>query len=962
MKKRLTFLFAAILVAASLWAQEFQSGDLKYKIISSGNEGNAVEVVKGDNYKDLTEVVVPATVEYDNVKYSVISIGDYAFNECQGLTSISIPESVTSIKSCAFWNCYSLPSITIPESVMTIEFCAFYGCHNIETIVIPENVTNIGTSLFYDCINLASITVNAITPPTAQNGLSWPDGIPVFVPEEAVEAYKSAEYWKDLNILAIGTPIPVAVGTEFEYDGLYYRVKEDYTLEIFKNWGYDYGSPTSVIIPENVTYKDYTYSVTSLSFSVFNDWKDLSSVTIPNSITSIGGGAFSGCANLESITIPESVTAIDESAFSGCSKLNSIIIPKNVTSIGERVFENCSNLESITVESGNTVYDSRDNCNAIIVTESKELIQGCINTVIPNSVISIGADAFCGSGITSITIPKSVTSIGESICWYCPKLESIIVESGNTVYDSRDNCNAIIVTESNELIQGCSNTVIPNGVTSIGDGAFSGISITSVTIPNSVTDIGLNAFNGAALTEVTIPNSVRFINSSAFRYSALTKITLPDNITYIPSFMLDGCSDLAEVTIPESVTWIGGSAFNGCSSLTSITIPKDVTSIGDYAFSRTGITSVIIPEGVTSIGHMAFMFCGSLKSVIIPSSVTDIGDQVFNLCPSLESIIISEGVTTIGFSMFSYCTSLTSITIPESVTSVKNGAFDCCNGLKTIYCLSEVPPATQEITWWGNDPFYSRDDVVYSSCKLYVPAGSIDAYKAADVWGRFENIVEMKDKLSFNIISEIENVVEVTQPSAGEYFGDIVIPEQIVYNDKTYTVVGVADDAFSGCSGITSVIIGSKEVTNESNVTNNPVAVKTRAAGTDGFIVGARAFKGCTNLQSVTLGDVVTGVGEEAFVGCTSLMSVACESANPPAASENTFEDNTYCDAVLTVPEAFSAVYQTTAPWSRFAKVTIGIGNVTVDNDAQPHKIFLNGKLIIRKNDKSYNLQGVEIK
>lgn len=220
----------------------------------------------------------------------------------------------------------------------------------------------------------------------------------------------------------------------------------------------------------------------------------------------------------------------------------------------------------------------------------------------------------------------------------------------------------------------------------------------------------------------------------------------------------------------------------------------------------------------------------------------------------------------------------------------------------------------------------------------------------------------MKDKLSFNIISEIENVVEVTQPSAGEYFGDIVIPEQIVYNDKTYTVEGVADDAFSGCSGITSVTIGSKETTNETDVKNNPSAVKTRTVGNVGFIVGARAFKGCTNLQSVTLGEVVTSVGDEAFAGCTSLMSVACESANPPAASENTFEDNTYCDAVLTVPEAFSAVYQTTAPWSRFAKVTTGIGNVTVDNDAQPHKIFLNGKLIIRKNGKSYNLHGVEIK
>lgn len=216
--------------------------------------------------------------------------------------------------------------------------------------------------------------------------------------------------------------------------------------------------------------------------------------------------------------------------------------------------------------------------------------------------------------------------------------------------------------------------------------------------------------------------------------------------------------------------------------------------------------------------------------------------------------------------------------------------------------------------------------------------------------------------LKYNITSGTQNTVEVIASASDKYSGDVVIPQAITYNGKTYTVTGIADDAFSGCAEITSVVIGSKEATSENDVTNNLAAVKTRTAGVDGFTVGARAFKGCTNLQSVTLGEVVTSIGQNAFAGCTSLASVACESANPPAASTNTFGWYTYKNAVLTVPEAFSAVYQTTVPWSRFAKVTTGIGNVTVDNDAQPRKIFQNGRLIIRKNGKSYNLQGAEIK
>ena len=226
-------------------------------------------------------------------------------------------------------------------------------------------------------------------------------------------------------------------------------------------------------------------------------------------------------------------------------------------------------------------------------------------------VTSIGSYAFsyC-SGLTSITIPKSVTSIGEYAFLNCSGLTTIIVEKGNTTYDSRENCNAIIETAKNTLIAGCKNTFIPNSVTSIGKVAFYGCKgLTSITIPNSVTRIGNGAFYGCkGLTSITIPNSVTSIGSYAFKY----------------------CSGLTSITIPNSVTSIGEGAFVDCSSLTSITIPNSLTSIESYAFSYcSGLTSITIPNSVTSIGYRAFYGCSSLKSIKIPKGLTNIGFYAF---------------------------------------------------------------------------------------------------------------------------------------------------------------------------------------------------------------------------------------------------------------------------------------------------------------------------------------------
>ena len=267
-------------------------------------------------------------------------------------------------------------------------------------------------------------------------------------------------------------------------------------------------------------------------------------------------------------------------------------------------------------------------------------------------------------------------------------------------------------------------------VTSIGNSAFFYFSgLTSITIPEGVTSIGDGAFEYSGLTSITIPESVTSIGNDAFGWcSGLTSVTIPDGVTSIGSGTFSGCSSLTSITIPERATSIGDNAFQNCSGLTSITIPESVTLIGDWAFSDcSGLTSINIPEGVTSIGYGAFYRCSGLTSITIPEGVTSIGKETFWNCSRLTSITIPKSVTSIGNEAFQGCSSLTSVTIPESVTSIGRSAFYDCESLTSVLCKSKKPASCEGYLFPSPKP------------RLIIPVGSEEAYASATVWEDFTN-------------------------------------------------------------------------------------------------------------------------------------------------------------------------------------------------------------------------------
>ncbi len=697
--------------------------------LTAATLGERVDKIEASTFEDckkLARITVPASVkrvEYDAFKNCDSLIDVYYIGSASDWAGIEFPYNIGSqqIQTANFLYATYLGStglqelyrkLYIKDELLTdadLTECdqlnpfAFYRYKYLESATIGGTITEIGAYAFRSCSGLETVTIQG--GPLAKIGESAFDGS---------------------GITAVSLPESCRRIEQYAFNNCY---------DLY-----------SVNVGNGVNY---------IGSGAFMGCDMLAELSLGNSVAEIKDGAFYGCFALETVTIPSSAIFIGESAFLS-------------TGLTSATFGSPSGWKVKKVGGLEAVENLSDAANAATLLKSGILLEGygdydwekptlkytlssdgnyytvgndgtaCRSEIVipdtyngkPVKALADNAFEYCGS-LTSITLPACIQSIPTSAFSGCVSLESIKINGVSDYYATNDgilynsDLTQVIFVPSakTEIILTCDITdsmfegnmtlkkvVIAEGVTSIGDNAFSECyGLIGVTISDTVTSIGNSAFRGCSnLTNIIIGNGVTSIGSEAFSYCTnLTNLTIPNGVTSIPSYAFYGCSDLTSITVPNSVTSIGDYAFYDCRALTNISYTGDIKGwcsisglVELMSNKENGITltiggkkiagKLVIPNGVTSIGDGAFYFCESLTSVTITNGVTSIGDGAFYYCENLTSVTIGNGVTSIGKEAFMYCGTLTDITFKGTIEQwnaiEKSEDWNYGSGNYTIHC------------------------------------------------------------------------------------------------------------------------------------------------------------------------------------------------------------------------------------------------------------------------------------
>lgn len=619
----------------------------------------------------------------------------------------------------------------------------------------------------------------------------------------------------------------------------------------------------------------------------FEKRKSITSVHIPDSVSSIGDACFSGCKSLVSVRLPEGLTKINDYMFSGCESLREINLPNTITSIGRDSFASCKSLEEAVMPKALTFIGQRAFVDATGL--KKITLNGGLKK------IEFAAFNNCAA-LTELYIPASVTEIGTNAFDCCSSIERIVVEDGNEVYYSENNC--LIDREHRAIILACNDSVIPNdgSVEVIYYHAFSNCKkIENIVVPETVEKICQYAFSGcSSLRNIQLPKLLCGDNPWDSGYgdglfedcSSLEYFEIPEGMTKISSNMFNGCESLKEIKIPDSVTTIDRWAFSGCKSLTELVIPKSVTLIGpergrngnyDFIKGCTSLRSLVVEDGNPTYHSKDNCIIetktGTLFAIaengVIPNdgSVTNIGENAFCACENLTEISLPEGVTTIGSNAFSKVKNLKKINIPKSVNTIGSDAFfdnwkdyrpdvvEKENGVCYVGNWAVGLVKIKEARTDSDDsdsPFVSKwrwKEALPESGAITIREGTVgicaNAFSSSTI-----QAVSLPSSLKYicsSAFSSCNNLKSISIPEGVEEIGDRAFNacEELESVDLREGLVRIGDSAFNYCQKLKNVTI--------------PHTVKS---------IGSNAFRFCKGLESLVIPDIEIEIGRDAFNYC----------------------------------------------------------------------------------------------
>ena len=841
------------------------------------------EVSLGGANNGVTELIVPQTVSYEGVDYTVTAVHSQAFYGNRAITAVVLPDTVTTIGEYAFQYCSNLTSVEFGKGLKTIQKQAFYECSELTGVEFVDGLTEIGEGAFQRCTALTEVRLpESLT--TIGNTAFWlcTNIQHLTLPGSLGEINEMA--FSDLTGL---TSITLGEGIttipEFMLSNTKLTtIQLPESLETIEKCAFQYSPLTEIVIPANVT---------SIGEQAFNGCMQLERVEIQGQNVTIGDNAFQSCYQVTAVTAgsPGGSIQIGKGAFKSLINLETVLLPEGVTAIGPQAFNNCPKLTDLQLpDSVETIGDEAFSYNRGL-TGVLEL---------PAGLQHMGNSAFEGcSGLTGITFPASLEVIGDEAFAYLDSLTGELVLPTNLRQLGAQafyNCQKL------------EGVTIPGGVETIGDRAFDECrSLSSLTISDGVGAIGDEAFAHCnQLKTLTIPGSVKTIGTSAFRdcYN-LSSLTISDGVEVIGESAFENCNPLEALDIPFSVKRIGAKAFYGCYVLKDVIIDNDVMpQLGENAFNpETSVrlrqdaavgktfedggfrytvltretaridgavdanasgtwTELIIPEQavfegkqylVTAVGEDAFQNYGYLEAVQMPDTITAVGMEAF-AGSKLPDLKLPLNLETIGNGAFRNTSGYSELILPDSLKTIGDSAFQYVYDYTSII----LPAGLTEI---GAHAFYnsSLNYVAYHE-KMPEKIGE----KAFPDQVVFEPLLDLhvgdrftQDGMVYEITSLAPAEATLVDWQGTE--DEVTVQKELYYGGRAFLVTAIGESAFAG-SSITKITL--------------PVGVKTIENG---------AFQGCQSLQTLEFTEpawnesaTLEGIGDHAFQDCTALGTV----------------------------------------------------------------------------------------